>query len=165
MTEIAVVSEYTIDDIWAMRGKYSDAATEMGAKTIDLVDATKLLVQQGLSLNQSLETGIEVTKMARIANLSGADATNLMTAQLRGFNMEMSEANRVSDVFSNLAAKHRQTLKKLRQRFQRLLQLLTVPEHPLRIHQRSLHKQWRQRERHRKLLVLLLKQSLHVFRN
>lgn len=105
MTEIAVVSEYTIDDIWAMRGKYSDAATEMGAKTIDLVDATKLLVQQGLSLNQSLETGIEVTKMARIANLSGADATNLMTAQLRGFNMEMSEANRVSDVFSNLAAK------------------------------------------------------------
>jgi hypothetical protein len=80
MTEIAVVSEYTIDDIWAMRGKYSDAATEMGAKTIDLVDATKLLVQQGLSLNQSLETGIEVTKMARIANLSGADATNLMTA-------------------------------------------------------------------------------------
>ena len=105
MTEIAVVSEYTIDDIWAMRGKYSDAATEMGAKTIDLVDATKLLVQQGMSLNQSLETGIEVTKMARIANLSGADATNLMTAQLRGFNMEMSEANRVSDVFSNLAAK------------------------------------------------------------
>lgn len=43
--------------------------------------------------------------MARIANLSGTEATNLMTQAVRGFNMEMTEANRVSDVFSNLAAK------------------------------------------------------------
>ena len=43
--------------------------------------------------------------MARIANLSGTEATNLMTQAVRGFNMEMTDANRVSDVFSNLAAK------------------------------------------------------------
>jgi predicted nucleic acid-binding Zn-ribbon protein len=80
MTEIAVVSDYTLDEIWSMRKEYSDAATEMGAKTLDLVDATKLYVQQGLSLNEAMEVGIETTKMARIANLDGAEATNLMTA-------------------------------------------------------------------------------------
>lgn len=105
MTEIAVVSEYTLDDIWAMRDGYTKAASDMGAKTIDLVNATKLYVQQGMDLNEAQEVGIETTKMARIANLDGAEATNLMTAALRGFNMEMNEANRVNDVYSQLAAK------------------------------------------------------------
>lgn len=104
MTEIAVVSDYTLDEIWSMRKEYSDAATEMGAKTLDLVDATKLYVQQGLDLNEAMEVGIETTKMARIANLDGAEATNLMTAALRGFTMEMTQANEVNDTYSELAA-------------------------------------------------------------
>ena len=105
MTEIAVVSEYTLDDVWEMRDTYVKAASDMGASTIDLVNATKLYVQQGMNLTEAQEVGIETTKMARIANLDGAEATNLMTAALRGFNMEMNEANRVNDVYSQLAAK------------------------------------------------------------
>ena len=44
--------------------------------------------------------------MARIANLSAADATDKMTAALRGFNMEVNETNaeRIADVYSKLAA-------------------------------------------------------------
>jgi TP901 family phage tail tape measure protein len=44
--------------------------------------------------------------MAKIAGLDAADATDKMTAALRGFNMEMSEASaqKVSDVYSQLAA-------------------------------------------------------------
>lgn len=105
MTEIAVVSDYTLDEIWAKRKEYSDAATELGSKTIDLVDATKLYVQQGLELDEAMNVGIETIKMARIANLEGAEATDLMTTALRGFNLEMSEANKVNDTFSQLAAK------------------------------------------------------------
>lgn len=105
MTEIAVVSDYTLDEIWAKRKEYSDAATELGSKTIDLVDATKLYVQQGLELDEAMGVGIETIKMARIANLEGAEATDLMTTALRGFNLEMSEANNVNDTFSQLAAK------------------------------------------------------------
>ena len=45
-------------------------------------------------------------KMARIANLDYATATDYMTAALRGFNMELNEASatRVNDVYSKLAA-------------------------------------------------------------
>jgi TP901 family phage tail tape measure protein len=48
----------------------------------------------------------ETLKMARIAGLECADATNLMTAALRGFNMEINEASaqRVNDIYSELAA-------------------------------------------------------------
>jgi TP901 family phage tail tape measure protein len=44
--------------------------------------------------------------MARIAGLNAAEATDKMTAALRGFNMELNEASaqRVSDVYSELAA-------------------------------------------------------------
>ena len=44
--------------------------------------------------------------MARIAGLEYAEATDLMTAALRGFNMELNEtsAKRVNDVYSELAA-------------------------------------------------------------
>jgi TP901 family phage tail tape measure protein len=44
--------------------------------------------------------------MARISGLSAKDATDKMTAALRGFNMELNEtsAQRVADVYSQLAA-------------------------------------------------------------
>jgi TP901 family phage tail tape measure protein len=45
-------------------------------------------------------------KMARIAGMDYADATDKMTAALRGFNMELnaSSAQRINDVYSELAA-------------------------------------------------------------
>jgi TP901 family phage tail tape measure protein len=45
-------------------------------------------------------------KMAAIAGISTADATDKMTAALRGFNMELNEtsAQKVADVYSELAA-------------------------------------------------------------
>jgi TP901 family phage tail tape measure protein len=44
--------------------------------------------------------------MARIAGMDASEATDKMTAALRGFNMELNEtsAQRVSDVYSELAA-------------------------------------------------------------
>jgi len=53
-----------------------------------------------------MSVGIETMKMARIAGMEAADATEAMTAALRGFNMEVNETNavRVNDVYSELAA-------------------------------------------------------------
>ena len=45
-------------------------------------------------------------KMAGIAGLDAAEATDKMTAALRGFNMELNEtsAQKIADVYSKLAA-------------------------------------------------------------
>lgn len=43
--------------------------------------------------------------MAKISGLDYATATDYMTVAVRGFKMEMSEAQRVVDVYSNIAAK------------------------------------------------------------
>jgi TP901 family phage tail tape measure protein len=49
---------------------------------------------------------IETLKMARIAGIEAADATNLMTGAIRAFNMEINKmsAQRVNDVYNKLAA-------------------------------------------------------------
>ena len=59
--------------------------------------------------------------MARIAGLEAKDATDMMTAALRGFNMELSEtsAQRINDVYSNLAAKTASDTKELGSAMQR----------------------------------------------
>jgi TP901 family phage tail tape measure protein len=48
----------------------------------------------------------ETLKMARIAGLEAAEATDRMTNAIRGFNMEINETNaqRIDDVYSRLAA-------------------------------------------------------------
>lgn len=106
MTETATVTDFSVSDMWEQLPTYSVEATKLGAKINDLYAATTLYYQQGLNTNQSMAAGVETMKMARIASMDATEATNLMTAALRGFNMEVNESNatRVNDVYSELAA-------------------------------------------------------------
>jgi TP901 family phage tail tape measure protein len=65
-----------------------------------------LYYQQGLKTNEVVALSEQTMKMATIAGINTADATDKMTAALRGFNMELNEtsAQRIADVYSELAA-------------------------------------------------------------
>ena len=106
MTETAVVTDFTVGDMWEKLPEYSDKASALGASIKDLYAATTLYYQQGLKTNEVFEVGTETLKMARIAGLDYAKATDFMTAALRGFNMEINEVNaqKINDVYSELAA-------------------------------------------------------------
>ena len=106
MTETAVVTEFDVGDMWSRLPTYTDMANELGATIQGSYETLTLFYQQGLKTNQAMQLGTETMKMARIANLDYATATDYMTAALRGFNMELNEASatRVNDVYSKLAA-------------------------------------------------------------
>ena len=106
MTETAVVTDFSIGDMWEKLPQYAKQATKLGTSIASLYEATTLYYQQGLQTNEAMGVGIETMKMARIANMDATDATTAMTAALRGFNMEVNEMNaqRVNDVYSELAA-------------------------------------------------------------
>ena len=106
MTETAVVTDFTVGDMWEKLPLYAKQASKLGASIKDLYGATTLYYQQGLNSDQAMNVGIETMKMARIASMEASDATTAMTAALRGFNMEINEtsATRVNDVYSELAA-------------------------------------------------------------
>lgn len=106
MTEMAVVTELGIGDYWEQLPEHTERAHELGVAIKDVYEAETLYYQQGLRTNEVIALSNETLKMARIAGLSAEDATNKMTAALRGFNMELNEtsAQRVADVYSELAA-------------------------------------------------------------
>ena len=106
MTETAVVTDFSVGDMWNMLPTYTKTAQELGATTQGVYETLTLFYQQGLDTNEAMALGVETLKMARIAGMDYEEATSKMTAALRGFNMELNElsAQKVNDVYSELAA-------------------------------------------------------------
>lgn len=106
LTETATVTAYSVADMWERVPEYTALAKDLGATITGVANVMTLYYQQGLNTEESIAAGTETLKMARIANMEYADATDLMTSALRGFNMEVNETNaqRVNDVYSELAA-------------------------------------------------------------
>ena len=106
MTEMSVVTDLSIGDYWEQLPEHTARASELGVAIKDVYEAETLYYQQGLKTNEVVAISTETLKMARIAGLSAEDATQKMTAALRGFNMEINEtsAQNVADVYSELAA-------------------------------------------------------------
>jgi len=121
MTKTAVVTDYSVGDMWAKLPEYTANANALGATVKDMYEATTLYYQQGLKTEAAMSIANETMKMARIGGLDAADATDKMTAALRGFNMEINEASaqRINDVYSNLAAKTASNTKELGTAMQR----------------------------------------------
>ena len=104
MTEIAVVTDMDQDDLWGQIGTYSKIAQEYGVSTVGVYEVSQLYYQQGLATAEVMQLTEETLKMAKIANIDYAEATDYMTVAIRGFKMEMSDAQNVVDVYSNIAA-------------------------------------------------------------
>ena len=106
MTETAVVTDFSVGDMWNMLPTYTKTAQELGATTQGVYETLTLFYQQGLDTNEAIALGTETLKMARVAGMDYEEATSKMTAALRGFNMELNElsAQKVNDVYSELAA-------------------------------------------------------------
>lgn len=77
MTEMAVVTDYSISDIWGNIKQYTAEANELGATTKDVINSMVLYTQQGLEMSEATQLSTETMKMARIAGLEGAEATDL----------------------------------------------------------------------------------------
>ena len=103
-TQIAVVTDKTTSQLWQSFGTYSQMAQALGVATKDAVATSALYYQQGLDTADVMTLTAETIKMAQIAGMDFATATNQMTAAIRGFNLEMSDASKVNDIFSTLAA-------------------------------------------------------------
>lgn len=106
MTETAVVTNFDVGDMWERLPEYTQRANELGVTIHDTYEAATLFYQQGLRTNEVMQISNETLKMARIAGLDAATASDRMTNALRGFNMELDKtsAQRVNDVYSKLAA-------------------------------------------------------------
>ena len=104
MTNIAVVTDMSIGELWGKINEYMAVAKQYGVTTQGVYEVSQLYYQQGLSQAEVTELTTETLKLARVANMDYAKSADAMTVALRGFKMEMSDAARVTDVYSEVAA-------------------------------------------------------------
>lgn len=104
MTNIAVVTDMSVSDLWGKINEYMSIAKEYGVTTQGVYEVSQLFFQQGLSANDVMAATTETLKMARVAGISYKDAADGMTVAIRAFRMEMEQASHVTDVYSKVAA-------------------------------------------------------------
>lgn len=104
MNEIAVVTEMTTAELWSQIETYMAVARQYGVTTKGVYEVAKLYYQQGRQNAEVTVLTAETLKMAKIAGLDYATATDHMTVQLNGFKMGIADASSVVDVYSRLAA-------------------------------------------------------------
>ena len=104
MTNIAVVTDFSVSDLWGQINDYMAIAKQYGVATQGVYEVTQLYYQQGLGTSEVMAATTETLKMARIAGISYSDAADGMTVAIRAFNMEMEDAAHVTDVYSKVAA-------------------------------------------------------------
>lgn len=104
MNQIAVVTDMTTADLWDQVDTYSQIAQKIGVSIEGAYEVSKIFYLQGLQTADVMELTEETLKLAKIAGTDYATTTDYMTTALRGFNMEMSEASTVVDVYSALAS-------------------------------------------------------------
>ena len=107
MTQTAVVTDFSVGDMWSQLPEYTKRANELGVSVKGAYEAATLYYQQGLETNEVIGVSNETLKMAKIASIDYATATDYMTSALRGFNMEVNEesARKINDIYSELAAR------------------------------------------------------------
>lgn len=104
ITEIAIVTNMTQDDLWGQMSDYTEMARQYAASISGVYEVSQLYYQQGLQTADVMALTEETLKMARISGLGYAEATDYMTNAVRSFKMEMTDAQRVVDVYSEIAA-------------------------------------------------------------
>ena len=104
MNGISVVTNMSTGDLWDQIDAYSNMASKYGVSIKGAYEVSRIYYQQGLETADVMTLTNETLKLAKISGLDYATTTDYMTTALRGFKMEMSDAGRVVDVYSNLAA-------------------------------------------------------------
>ena len=104
MNAIAVVTNMTTADLWKQVDAYTAIAQKYGVTIQGAYEVSKIYYQAGYDTNEVLTLTNETLKLSKIAGLDYATTTDYMMTAMRGFKLEMEDASRVVDVYSNLAA-------------------------------------------------------------
>lgn len=105
MNSIAIVTDFTTKELWKQVDIYAELAQKMGVSLVGVYDVQKLYYQQGRDAADVATLTAETLKFARIAEMDYAEATDAMTVAINAFKLEASDASRVVDVYSQLAAR------------------------------------------------------------
>ena len=95
--EIAIVSEYSTQEMWKTFGKVNATAQEFGVTTKNVLEVQNLYYHQGKDIAEVNKLTAQTLTLAKITGMDYAKATSNLTAVLNAYNIAAEDAVLVTD--------------------------------------------------------------------
>jgi TP901 family phage tail tape measure protein len=119
MTNLNKIFGLTKSELREFKGEILDLAVNFGVSVDEVVKASQIFVQQGLSTADTLDAVRASILAVNAANISFTDATELITVAVNSFNLEFENAIDVVDRLTTIADSSAATVGDLAQVFRR----------------------------------------------
>lgn len=103
-TQIAIVSEQTNEQAWAMFDSFNQLAKQYSITTKDLTEGAKLFYQQGLNAADTMKMVEASTVSAALGEVTMSEAANTLTAAIQGYNESAAVAMDYTDKIAMVGA-------------------------------------------------------------
>ena len=103
-TQIAIVSEQSSEQAWAMFDRFNSLAKQYSITTKDLTEGAKLFYQQGLNAADTMKMVEASTVSAALGEVTMTDAANTLTAAIQGYNESAAVAMDYTDKIAQVGA-------------------------------------------------------------
>ena len=119
MTQLKIVTGATDSEMESFFNKSAEAAQKFGASVTDVLDSVQTFSRLGYGLQDSLDLSSYATILSNTAGVSIDEATTGLTSIIKGYDMEASDAEHVSDVLIDVGQKYAISANELMEAFQR----------------------------------------------
>lgn len=106
LTQLQVVTSETDSGMAVFFEKATAAAQEFGASVSDMLDSIQVFSRLGYNLEDSLNLSNYATVLSNTAAVTVDEATTGLTAIIKGYDLEVSDAEHVSDVLIDVGQKY-----------------------------------------------------------
>ncbi len=104
MTEIGIVAKKTNEEMWQTFDTYNQLAYQLSSTTKQYLEGAKIFYQQGYEMAEVIKLVDATTKAATLSSVSFREASETLTAAIRAFNLEATEAASITDKYAAVGA-------------------------------------------------------------
>lgn len=96
-TSIQMVTGYNNEQIEKLKDSYNDLAQSLKVSTMEVSSAGEEWLRQGLSIEDTNTALVASIKFAKVAAISTADATKLLTSAMKGYGLQVQSLLSIAD--------------------------------------------------------------------
>ena len=113
LTEVAVVTTMNREETQALIPAYQKLAKQVGLSTTEVAKLSIEFFRQGRSAQEVMRLTELAAKSAKVAGIDAIEAANFLTSAVNGFQLSMSEAEKVADRMAALGARSASSFEEL----------------------------------------------------
>lgn len=103
-TQIAMVTNKTRKEAWAMTNQFQSLALEVGTTTDQVAKLAVFFARQGRTAEEAFRLTKVAAMAAKVASIDASESANFLTSAINGFGLAIDQAMDVSDKFAALGA-------------------------------------------------------------